>query len=130
MNSRPTAPACHEWPRMPAASLMVDATSVGNPEPLLARPARPPAASPITGSPTAPAALALLLRQEDLELDLVTGLVAPDTTLANQVLRLANSVTFNRGVPVHSLSEAVARLGFGQLRKLIAHSDGTTDTPA
>ena len=82
--------------------------------------ARVPAPAPAPALPPPdPAALALLLRQADLDLDLVTGLIAPDPTLSARVLRLANSVTYNRGVPVRSLAEAVARLGFVPLLQLM-----------
>jgi HD-like signal output (HDOD) protein len=43
---------------------------------------------------------------------------------------MANSVSFNRGVPVRSLSEAVARLGFEQLLQLIARPEANSDAPA
>lgn len=130
MITRSTAPVCREWPRMVAASLAEATDSAGNPEPKLDRPSRPSAASPLTVSTGDPAALVLLLGQEDLDLDLVAGLVTPNTGLADRVLRLANSVTFNRGVPVHSVSEAVARLGFGQLLQLIKHPEGKPAAPA
>lgn len=77
-----------------------------------------PAPAPALPPPD-PAALALLLRHADLDLDLVTGLIALDPTLSARVLRLANSVTYNRGVPVRSLAEAVARLGFAPLLQLM-----------
>jgi hypothetical protein len=82
--------------------------------------ARVPAPAPAPALPPPdPAALALLLRHADLDLDLVTGLIALDPTLSARVLRLANSVTYNRGVPVRSLAEAVARLGFAPLLQLM-----------
>lgn len=65
-----------------------------------------------------------------LDLDLVTRLVAPNPSLTDRVLRMANSVSFNRGVPVRSLSEAVARLGFEQLLQLIARPEANSDAPA
>ncbi len=130
MNTRPTTPVCRDWPRMVAAPRTSVADTTGNPKLPLGRSSRPPTGSPLTVSPGDPAALVLLLRQADLDLDLVTGLVAPNASLAAQVLRMANSVTFNRGVPVHSLSEAVARLGFGQLLELISCPGSKTGAPA
>lgn len=91
-------------------------------------PAHEPAVTVITAPAPAPATLALLIQQADLDLDIVTGLIAPDPVLSARVLRLANTVTFNRGVPVRCLAEAVARLGFVPLRQLLNTAPGHVPT--
>jgi len=60
-----------------------------------------------------------LLRQPDTDMDRVIRLIAHDPSLTASVLRLGNSVAFNRGSPVQSLNEAVGRLGFETLYRLV-----------
>lgn len=60
-----------------------------------------------------------LLRQPDIDTDRVIRLIGLDPSLTASVLRLGNSVAFNRGVAVETLNDAVGRLGFDALYRLV-----------
>ncbi len=51
-----------------------------------------------------------------------SSLIERDVKLATDILRMANSVVFSGGSPVHSLHQAVVRLGFRHCKNLILSS--------
>lgn len=55
-----------------------------------------------------------------------TSLVERDMTLASDMLRMANSMVYSRGVPILSLQQAVVRLGFRQCKNLILASSAAS----
>lgn len=57
-------------------------------------------------------------RQEDAKLDDVARIVASDPALTARILRLANAAAQGNGRPVASVSEAVLRLGFANVRQV------------
>lgn len=64
--------------------------------------------------PSAPQVLAdllALLKDPDSGIAEVTVLLRRDVGLTTRVLRIANSVVYNKGDPVGSLEEALARVG-------------------
>ena len=61
-----------------------------------------------------------LLRQEDVPVDRIVELITFDPALTAKVLRRCNSAAFGGSEPVHNLSEAVARVGFNDVYRLVA----------
>jgi HD-like signal output (HDOD) protein len=55
-----------------------------------------------------------------------TSLIERDLTLASDMLRMANSMVYSRGVPILSLQQAVVRLGFRQCKNLILASSAAS----
>lgn len=73
--------------------------------------------------PAAPSVLAELLeefRKEDHDLDRIVGLITHDPSIAAQVLKLCNSAEFAADHPVNDVFEAVARVGFYQVYRMVA----------
>lgn len=60
------------------------------------------------------------LRDPQTGMDDLAALLRVDPGLAASVLRMANSAYFAGGLPCDSLEEAVARLGFGEVYKLVS----------
>ncbi len=63
--------------------------------------------------------LLALLQQPDLDISRVIQLIVHDPALTASVLRLSNSVAFSRGAAVENLGEAIARLGFETVYRLV-----------
>ncbi len=61
----------------------------------------------------------VILSDPQSGLDDIARLVRADTVLAAQVLRLANSAIFALPTPVHSVEEAIQRLGFAEVHRLV-----------
>ena len=59
------------------------------------------------------------LSQDDWSSRDVAQMVQSDPSLASMVLRLTNSSFYSRGVPVHSIHQAINRLGGSKLRELV-----------
>jgi HD-like signal output (HDOD) protein len=72
--------------------------------------------------PTAPqifSRLSLLLNDVNADLDKIVNLIGIDTALTARVLRVSNSVFFRGGNAVQSLDEAINRLGFREIHKMV-----------
>ncbi len=63
--------------------------------------------------------LSKLLKDTNTGLGDITELVNTDSSLTTQVLRLSNSAFFNQGSSVDTLDEAINRIGFRELFKLV-----------
>ncbi|GAB4269073.1 MAG: HDOD domain-containing protein [Opitutales bacterium] len=61
-----------------------------------------------------------LLASEDSSFDEITQLVSVDLSLTAQVLRLSNSAYYGMGSKTYDLEEAIQRIGFKEVYKLIA----------
>ncbi|MBI3886618.1 MAG: HDOD domain-containing protein [Opitutae bacterium] len=64
------------------------------------------------------------LRQADTGLDEIVDLVRVDPSLTFQTIRLANSAFFGLKQQCESLAEAVARVGFGDIHRLVGLAVG------
>lgn len=60
-----------------------------------------------------------VLNDPDVEIDEVIKLIRIDTSLTSGLIRLANSAFFRGRSPVRSIDEAVSRLGFSELYRLV-----------
>lgn len=72
--------------------------------------------------PTAPqifSRLSMLLSDVNADLDKIVNLISIDTALTARVLRVSNSVFFRGASPVQSLDEAVNRVGFREVHKMV-----------
>lgn len=63
--------------------------------------------------------LGRLLKSGETEMEDVTGLVAKDTSLVSKVLRLSNTAYYHTGEPLLSLEEAINRIGFKELHRVV-----------
>jgi putative nucleotidyltransferase with HDIG domain len=68
--------------------------------------------------------LMTLLQQEDVDNGRVIELISFDPGVTAGVLRVSNSACFAGATPVDSLAEAVGRLGFSQIYKLVLAATG------
>ncbi len=68
--------------------------------------------------------LLALLRKEDVDSGRVVDLISFDPAITAAVLRLCNSSFFAGSSPADDLQEAVARIGFSQVYKLVAAVSG------
>jgi HD-like signal output (HDOD) protein len=72
--------------------------------------------------PTTPAVLGklqVLLADPDSELDDICTLLKRDLALAARILRMSNSPFYGRSEPHSSLDDAVGRVGYGEIYKLV-----------
>lgn len=60
-----------------------------------------------------------VLNDPDVDIDDVIKLIRIDTSLTSGLIRLANSAFFRGRSPVRSIDEAVSRLGFSELYRLV-----------
>lgn len=67
-----------------------------------------------------------LAKDADCSVRQFTSLIERDLTLASDMLRMANSMVYSRGVPILSLQQAVVRLGFRQCKNLILASSASS----
>lgn len=65
-----------------------------------------------------------LLHKEDTGLDEIVDLVKVDPALTFQIIRLSNSAFFGLKTQCESLEEAVARVGFGDIHRLVGLAVG------
>ncbi|MEM9158208.1 MAG: HDOD domain-containing protein [Verrucomicrobiota bacterium] len=77
------------------------------------------AAKELPPSPQIFGKLGSLLKDPDTGLDDITELVNTDSSLTASVLRLSNSALYSLGTPVDTLDEAINRVGFRELFKLV-----------
>lgn len=77
------------------------------------------AASTLPSSPQIFSKLNMLMKDPDTSLDDITELVNTDSSLTVQVLKLSNSPAYASGVSIDTLDEAINRIGFGELFKLV-----------
>jgi HD-like signal output (HDOD) protein len=64
--------------------------------------------------------LEAMLRDANRGLDDITTLIRADMSLSATVIRLANSALFVRGSPVSALEDAINRVGFREVHRLVA----------
>jgi putative nucleotidyltransferase with HDIG domain len=81
-------------------------------------------------APTLLPQLLALIDQPDVDNDHLVRLITYDPTLTANVLRLCNSAALGLVAPVASLEEAVLRLGFGQIFRLVVASCGVSSMSA
>lgn len=77
------------------------------------------AADALPPSPQVFGKLGKLLRDPSTGLNDITDLVNTDSSITAQVLRLSNSANFGRGEPIDTLDDAINRIGFRELFKLV-----------
>lgn len=77
------------------------------------------AAQQLPPSPRVFGKLGRLLKDPDTDLSAITNLVNADSSLTAQVLRLSNSPMYSVGSSVDTLDDAVNRIGFRELFKLV-----------
>ncbi len=65
------------------------------------------------------AALGEMLQDINSELDQIAGLLRRDVALAARIVRISNSAVFGGGGQVASIDEAVSRVGFSEILKLV-----------
>lgn len=65
------------------------------------------------------AKLAEILRDPNSELDDIAALLRRDVALAARIVRISNSAAFGGGRTVSSIEDAVNRVGFGEVLKLV-----------
>ena len=63
--------------------------------------------------------LGRLLNDLNSDLESIVKIVAVDSGLTARVIRLSNSVFFRGGEPVRSLDEAVSRVGFREMHRIV-----------
>jgi HD-like signal output (HDOD) protein len=76
-------------------------------------------AQKLPASPQIFSRLSLLLADINADLDKVANLIGIDTGLTARVLRLSNSVYFRGSGAVQSLDEAINRVGFREVHKMV-----------
>lgn len=80
------------------------------------------AATQLPPSPRIFGKLSKLLRDSGTDLSDITDLVNADSALTASVLRLSNSAMFSIGFAVDTLDEAINRIGFRELFKLVGYA--------
>jgi HD-like signal output (HDOD) protein len=60
-----------------------------------------------------------LLQDVNSDLDQISGQIAMDATLASRVIRISNSIVFGGGGMIGSVEEAVSRVGFSEVVRLV-----------
>lgn len=95
--------------------------SVGHVAPPVSRPTREAlllAVNMLPASPQILARLEPLLVNMDASIDEVTELLRRDPALTARIIRIANSVAYNRGEPLSSIEEALMRIGFAEVYRV------------
>lgn len=80
------------------------------------------AAKLLPSSPRIFGKLSNLLRDQSTDLNDITELVNADSALTASVLRLSNSALYSLGTSVDTLDEAINRIGFRELFKLVGYA--------
>lgn len=80
------------------------------------------AAKLLPSSPRIFGKLSKLLRDPSTDLSDITDLVNADSALTASVLRLSNSAMYSIGMSVDTLDEAINRIGFRELFKLVGYA--------
>jgi HD-like signal output (HDOD) protein len=63
--------------------------------------------------------LSAAMKNPDISVDEIVSVVQLDASLSARVLRLSNSAQFGRGTPVANLAEAINRIGFQEVYRLV-----------
>ena len=77
-------------------------------------------ADTLPGAPKVLNELEELLRDPNSDFDQVSPLLRPDVALTARIIRIANGSYYSRGEPVGDLEEAVARVGFSEVFRLVS----------
>jgi HD-like signal output (HDOD) protein len=77
------------------------------------------AARSLPAAPQAMAGLCELLQDPNADLGKIADQISVDAALAARVVRISNSVAFGGGGAVGSVDEAVGRVGFGEILRLV-----------
>ncbi len=88
--------------------------------PLISRDRLVKVAESLPGAPKVLSELEDLLRDPNNDIDQVTPLLRPDIALTARIIRIANGAFYTRGEPVGALEEALARVGFSEVFRLIS----------
>ena len=72
----------------------------------------------LPASPQILARLDPLLANVESSVDDITGLLRRDAALTARIIRIANSVMYNRGEPLASLEDALVRIGFSEVYRV------------
>ncbi len=67
-----------------------------------------------------------LVKRPDCSIRQFSALIKRDMTLAADMLKMANSMVYSRGLPIPSLTRAVSRLGLDQCKNLIIASSANS----
>jgi len=73
----------------------------------------------LPAAPQAMAGLCELMQDINADLGQIAAQIALDSALAARIVRISNSVHFGRGAVVGSIDEAVNRVGFGEILRLV-----------
>jgi putative nucleotidyltransferase with HDIG domain len=65
-----------------------------------------------------------LLRRPNLDSSRVARLIATDPVLTEHVLRICNSARFGTATPIEDMNEAVTRVGFHEIYRVVAAASG------
>lgn len=74
----------------------------------------------LPGAPRLLVELDKLLQDPNSDLVAITTVLRRDMALTGRIVRIANGVVYSRGEPVGELEEALARVGFGEIFRLIS----------
>ncbi len=77
-------------------------------------------AQSLPGAPRLLVELDQLLRDPNGDLTEIVSVLRRDMALTGRIIRIANGVIYSRGEPVHELEEALTRVGFGEVFRLIS----------
>jgi HD-like signal output (HDOD) protein len=66
--------------------------------------------------------LQALLRKDDCELEQIIDLLKVDVALSSKILRFANSTFYSGSTPASGLDEAIQRIGFREINRLVSIS--------
>jgi HD-like signal output (HDOD) protein len=91
-----------------------------HPTPRISRDRLVKVADSLPGAPKVLTELENLLRDANSELDMITALLRRDVSLTARIIRIANGVVYNRGEPVGVLEDALAKVGFSEVFRLIS----------
>lgn len=67
-----------------------------------------------------------MAKRPDCSIQQFAALIKRDMTLASDMLKMANSMVYSRGLPIPSLARAVSRLGLEQCKNLIMASSANS----
>ena len=77
------------------------------------------AARTLPPSPQIFGKLSRLLKKPETDVPEISNLVNTDGSLAGQVIRISNGTAYNNGDPIESVEEAINRIGFHELFKIV-----------
>ena len=77
-------------------------------------------AESLPGAPKVLTELDDLMRNPNSNLEMIAALLRRDIALTGRIVRIANGIVYTRGEPVGELEEALARVGFSEVFRLIS----------